>query len=68
MSVNGAGDCNMATITWARFQYGNTIPLKRVGMLTQAAASLTVEVTQSVSPNLNIKNIIERAKKFSREV
>ncbi|MGH4122234.1 MAG: carbohydrate kinase family protein [Clostridium sp.] len=68
VSVNGAGDCSMATITWARFQYGNTIPLKRVGMLTQAAASLTVEVAESVSPNLNIKNIIERAKKFYEEV
>lgn len=68
VSVNGAGDCNMATITWARFQYDNTMPLKRVGMLAQAAASLTVEVTQSVSPNLSIKNIIERAKKFSEEV
>jgi pseudouridine kinase len=68
VSVNGAGDCNMATITWARFQYNNTMPLKRVGMLTQAAASLTVEVTQSVSPNLSIKNIIERAEKFSGEV
>lgn len=68
VSVNGAGDCSMATITWARFQYDNTISLKRVGMLTQAAASLTVEVTQSVSPNLNIKNIIERSKKFSGEV
>jgi pseudouridine kinase len=68
VSVNGAGDCNMATITWARFQYGNTMPLQRVGILTQAAASLTVEVTQSVSPNLSIKNIIERTEKFSGEV
>jgi len=68
VSVNGAGDCIMATITWARFQYDNTISLKRVGMLTQAAASLTVEVTQSVSPNLNIENIIERAKLSSRGV
>jgi len=68
VSVNGAGDCNMATITWARFQYNNTIPLKRIGILTQAAASLTVEVAQSVSPNLNIKNIVERAKQFSGEV
>lgn len=68
VSVNGAGDCNMATITWARFQYNNTMPLKRVGMLTQAAASLTVEVTQSVSPNLSIKNIIERAQNFYGEV
>lgn len=68
VSVNGAGDCSMAAITWARFQYGNTIPLKRVGMLTQAAASLTVEVAQAVSPNLNIENILERAKKFYEEV
>ncbi|MGK0468268.1 carbohydrate kinase family protein [Clostridium sp.] len=68
VSVNGAGDCNMATITWARFQYNNIMPLKRVGILAQAAASLTVEVTQSVSPNLSIKNIIERAEKFSGEV
>ena len=68
VSVNGAGDCSMATITWARFQYGNTMPLKRVGMLTQAAASLTVEVNQSVYPNLSIKNIIEREKNFFKEV
>ncbi|AOR23150.1 PfkB family carbohydrate kinase [Clostridium taeniosporum] len=68
VSVNGAGDCNMATIVWARFQYGPKISLKKVGMLTQAAASLTVEVAQSVCPNLNIKNIIERSKKFSKEV
>ena len=68
VSVNGAGDCSTATITWARFQYDNTISLKRVGMLTQAAASLTVEVAKSVSPNLSIKNVIERAKKFSKEV
>ncbi|NFI03192.1 carbohydrate kinase [Clostridium botulinum] len=68
VSVNGAGDCNMATITWARFQYDNAIPLSRVGMLTQAAASLTVEVAQSVSPNLNIKNVIERSRKFLKEV
>ncbi|APC39291.1 PfkB family carbohydrate kinase [Clostridium estertheticum] len=68
VSVNGAGDCSTATITWARFQYDNAIPLKRVGMLTQAAASLTVEVADSVSPNLNIKNVIERAKKFSKGV
>ncbi|NFG59414.1 carbohydrate kinase [Clostridium botulinum] len=68
VSVNGAGDCNMATITWARFHYDNAIPLSRVGMLTQAAASLTVEVAQSVSPNLNIKNVIERSRKFLEEV
>ncbi|WP_252249858.1 PfkB family carbohydrate kinase [Clostridium sp. ZBS13] len=68
VSVNGAGDCNMATITWARFHYNNAIPLSRVGMLTQAAASLTVEVAQSVSPNLNIKNVIERSRKFLEEV
>ncbi|MBZ9692641.1 carbohydrate kinase family protein [Clostridium sp. M14] len=68
VSVNGAGDCNMATITWARFHYNNAIPLSRVGMLTQAAASLTVEVAQSVSPNLNIKNVIERSRKFLKEV
>lgn len=68
VSVNGAGDCNMATITWARFQYNNKIPLKKVGMLAQAAASLTVEVAQSVSPNLNIKNVIERSRKFLEEV
>ncbi|WP_242943355.1 carbohydrate kinase family protein [Clostridium uliginosum] len=68
VSVNGAGDCNMAMIVWARFQYDNKIPLKRIGMLIQAAASLTVEVAQSVSPNLNIKNIIERSKKFLKEV
>lgn len=68
VSVNGAGDCSMATIIWASFQYKNTISLRKVGIFTQAAASLTVEVAQSVSPNLNSKNVIERSKKFLKEV
>ncbi|WP_258049870.1 carbohydrate kinase family protein [Clostridium weizhouense] len=68
VSVNGAGDCSMATIIWASFQYKNTISLRKVGIFTQAAASLTVEVTQSVSPNLNSKNVIERSRKFFKEV
>lgn len=68
VSVNGAGDCSMATIIWARFKYLDKLSLKKIGQLAQAAASLTVEVAQSVSPDLNIKNLEERTKKYLNEV
>ncbi|MGH4139895.1 PfkB family carbohydrate kinase [Clostridium sp.] len=64
VSVNGAGDCSMATIIWARFKYLDKLTLTKIGQLAQAAASLTVEVAQSVSPYFNIKNLEERAKKY----
>ncbi|MDO1605817.1 PfkB family carbohydrate kinase [Lactobacillus sp. YT155] len=68
ISANGAGDCSMATITWAAFYYKNALPLKDVGQLTQAAASLTLESEKAVSPELSIKNVINRAKKFMEVV
>lgn len=60
VSCNGAGDCTMATITWARYYYENGLPLEEVGQLTQAAASITVESVHSVSPNLSIENLLNR--------
>lgn len=68
VSVNGAGDCSMATIIWARFRYQDKLSLIKIGQLAQAASSLTVEVAQSVSPDLNIKNLEERAKKYLQQV
>lgn len=64
VSVNGAGDCSMATIAWAGFYYKDKLSLKEIGQLTQAAASLTVEAEESVSPKLSVENVIERAKRF----
>ncbi len=64
VSTNGAGDCTMATIAWARFYYGDVLPLKEVGQLSQAAASITVESPLSVSKDLNIKNIVHRTTKY----
>ena len=64
VSVNGAGDCSMATIIWARYMYKDTITLERIGQLAQAASSITVEAAQSVSPHLTVENIIERSKKY----
>ncbi|MGV8983623.1 PfkB family carbohydrate kinase [Clostridium sp.] len=68
VSVNGAGDCSMATIIWAHFKYQGKLPLIKIGQLAQAASSLTVEVAQSVSPDLNIKNLEQRAMKYLKEV
>ncbi|MFW7432067.1 PfkB family carbohydrate kinase [Vagococcus carniphilus] len=64
ISTNGAGDCTMATIAWARFYYGDVLPLKEIGQLSQAAASITVESPLSVSEELNIKNIVHRSTKY----
>jgi pseudouridine kinase len=64
VSVNGAGDCSMATIAWARFYYGDALAVQEVGELTQAAASITVESPASVSPELNVTNVVKRAKKY----
>lgn len=61
VSTNGAGDCTMATIVWSRFNYGDALPLKEVGLFTQAAASINLESPCSVAPDLNVKNILYRA-------
>jgi len=68
VSVNGAGDCSMATIIWARFAYQDGLPLKRIGQLAQAASSLTVEVPQSVSPGLSVETVLERSRLYQSEV
>lgn len=68
VSVNGAGDCSMAAIIWAKFFYKDSISLEETGRLAQAAASLTVEASQSVSPDLCVEKIKERSKKYLREV
>ena len=51
----------MATIVWSRFNYGDALPLKEVGLFTQAAASINLESPCSVAPDLNVKNILYRA-------
>ena len=52
VSVNGAGDCSMAVICWARYRFGETLPLRRIGEMTQKAASLTLQSPNTVSPLL----------------
>lgn len=52
VSVNGAGDCSMAVICWARYRFGTALSLKRVGEMTQKAASLTLQTSNTVSPLL----------------
>lgn len=64
VSTNGAGDCTMATLAWARFYYGDALPLAEVGQLTQAAAAITVESSEAVSPDLNVRNVIKRAQNY----
>ncbi|WP_312501363.1 carbohydrate kinase family protein [Lacrimispora sp.] len=66
-SVNGAGDCSMATIVWARFFYKESVSLRRVGELAQAAASLTVEVAESVSTKLSVEAVLKRANTFKNQ-
>ncbi|HAJ70311.1 MAG: carbohydrate kinase family protein [Alkalibacterium sp.] len=61
ISTNGTGDCTMATIVWARFSYGDALPLEEIGALTQAAASITLESRSAVSPDLSIRNVVHRA-------
>ncbi|WEG72574.1 carbohydrate kinase family protein [Vagococcus intermedius] len=64
VSCNGAGDCSMATIAWARFFYGETLSLTEVAQLTQAAASITVESIDAVSEHMNVTNVVKRAQQF----
>lgn len=52
VSVNGAGDCSMAVICWARFRFGDTLSMRRIGEMTQKAASLTLQTSKTVSPLL----------------
>lgn len=52
VSVNGAGDCSMAVICWARYRFGQEISLRRIGEMTQKAASLTLQTPKTVSPLL----------------
>ncbi|WP_082347154.1 PfkB family carbohydrate kinase [Bacillus sp. FJAT-18017] len=64
VSANGAGDCTMATITWARHHFGASLPLIEVGQFTQSAASITLESAHSVSPELTVTNVIRRAQRY----
>lgn len=61
VSTNGAGDCSMATLVWARFNRGEELPLEEVGIYTQAAASINVESPLAVSPELNVEEVLKRA-------
>ena len=61
VSTNGAGDCSMATLVWARFNHGEELPLEEVGTYTQAAASINVESPLAVSPELNVEEVLKRA-------
>ena len=61
VSTNGAGDCSMATLVWARFNHGEELPLEEVGIYTQAAASINVESPLAVSPELNVEEVLKRA-------
>ena len=67
VSANGAGDCTTATIVWARFKYGNSLPLDEVGLYTQVAANITLESDKAVSPNLNVRNLIKKAASHYKE-
>lgn len=64
ISCNGAGDCTMATIVWARHLFENRLSLKEIGHLTQASASITVESSQSVSPHMSVENVLKRTKQY----
>ena len=46
INANGAGDCSMATITWCR--YMQEFSIRRIGLATQAAASIALESEKSV--------------------
>lgn len=65
VSTNGAGDCTMATIVWARFNYGSSLPLQEIGIFTQAAASINLESVCAVSPELSVRNVVIRAQEIS---
>ncbi|MGX7406465.1 pseudouridine kinase [Aerococcus urinaehominis] len=61
VSTNGAGDCTMATLAWARFQYGGVLDVEEACQFAQAAASITIESNQAVSPDLNVRDVVRRA-------
>lgn len=58
VSVNGAGDCSMAVICWARYRFGTELSLRRIGEMTQKAASLTLQTHKTVSPLLCEKALV----------
>lgn len=68
VSTNGAGDCSMATIIWTRFSYGDVFPLEKTGILTQAAASITLESSCAVSPDLSVRNVMSRAQEIVKSI
>lgn len=68
VSTNGAGDCSMAAIIWTRFSYGDTLSLEQMGIYTQAAASITLESSSAVSPDLSVPNLISRAQEILKDI
>ncbi|MGT2933782.1 carbohydrate kinase family protein [Streptococcus catagoni] len=62
VSTNGAGDCTMATLIWARFNFGNELSIEEVNQFTQAAAKITVESEEAVSPDLSVRKLIKVAR------
>lgn len=63
VSTNGAGDTTMATISWARFYYGDTLSPEEVCQFAQGASSIALESDEAVSPELNVTEVIKRAVK-----
>lgn len=62
-STNGAGDTTMATIAWARYQYGEVLSIEEVSQFSQAASSIALESNEACSPDLNVRDVIKRAVK-----
>lgn len=64
VSTNGAGDTTMAALVWTHYLYGEVLSLKEIGLLTQSAAAINLGSAQAVSPQLNVKNIIQTAQTY----
>ncbi|MEY8371006.1 PfkB family carbohydrate kinase [Aerococcaceae bacterium 50-4] len=64
ISANGAGDCSMATLVWARFQYGTILSVEEVSQLAQAASSITLQTESSVSNDLSIRSVVRHAQSY----
>lgn len=64
VSANGAGDCSMATLVWARFHYGNILSVEEVSQLAQAASSITLQTESSVSDELSIRSVVRHAQSY----
>lgn len=60
-STNGAGDTTMATLAWARYYYGEALPIEEVCQFSQAAASISLESCEACAPQLNVTDVIKRA-------